>query len=55
MLLACIGHDLKHPGIGNSYFAKAKHRYFKMSDAEGSQSVLEFYSYKLLMELIEKT
>lgn len=24
MILACIGHDLDHPGLGNSYFQKAK-------------------------------
>lgn len=24
MLIACIGHDLDHPGLGNSYFSKAK-------------------------------
>lgn len=24
MIIACIGHDLDHPGLGNTYFQKAK-------------------------------
>jgi len=25
MLLACIGHDLNHQGLGNTYYVKASH------------------------------
>lgn len=25
MILACIGHDLYHPGLANTYFVKSDH------------------------------
>ena len=25
ILIACMGHDLNHPGLGNTYFVKANH------------------------------
>ena len=52
MILACIGHDLDHPGLGNSYFTKAKE--YKSSSVNGS-SVLENYHLYLLLNLIDQT
>ena len=40
MILACIGHDLDHPGLGNTYFMKAKEY---RAIAVNNTSVLENY------------
>jgi hypothetical protein len=43
--LACIGHDLNHPGLGNTYFQKSNH---SISQTVNGKSVLEnFHSYTL--------
>ena len=45
MLLSAIGHDLNHPGLGNTYFVKAGH---DISKAFNQEQVLEnFHSYTL--------
>ena len=52
MLLACIGHDLNHPGLGNTYFVKADHR---LSATVNGKSVLENYHCYSLLRLMEVT
>ena len=45
MLIACIGHDLNHPGLGNTYFQKSNHT---LSQVVNGRSVLEhFHCYTL--------
>lgn len=50
IIIACIGHDLDHPGLGNSYFTKSR-------DARAltgnNSSVLENYHCYYLMNLLE--
>lgn len=52
MILACIGHDLDHPGLGNTYFMKAKEY---RAIAVNNTSVLENYHLYQLMALIDQT
>ena len=52
MLLACIGHDLNHPGVGNTYFVKANNM---MSQSVNGKSVLEHYHCYNLIRIIEQT
>lgn len=50
MILACIGHDLDHPGLGNSYFQKAKDN---RALTVNNSSILENYHLYILMGVIE--
>ena len=50
MILACIGHDLDHPGLGNSYFQKAKDN---RALTVNNSSILENYHLYILMGIIE--
>ena len=52
MILACIGHDLDHPGIGNTYFVKAEHM---ISLTVNGQSVLEHLHAYTLFSILDKT
>lgn len=46
MILACIGHDLDHPGLGNTYFMKAKE---VRATSVNNTSILENYHNYMLM------
>ena len=48
-LVACIGHDLDHPGLGNTYFVKSKHH---LSEMVNGQSVLEMFHHSTLKQLL---
>ena len=52
MILSCIGHDLDHPGLGNSYFSKAREQ---RALTVNNTSVLENYHLYVLMQLIDQT
>ena len=52
MIIACIGHDLDHPGLGNSYFQKAKEA---RAVACNNSSILENYHLYTLNSLIDQT
>ena len=52
MIIACIGHDLDHPGLGNTYFSKCKEY---RAQSVNNMSVLENYHLYVLMNLIEQT
>lgn len=45
-----MGHDLNHPGIGNTYFAKSNHI---VSSAVNGASVLENFHCYTLFKLLE--
>ena len=52
LLIASLGHDLDHPGLGNTYFQKARdYRAITVNNA----SILEHYHLHCLMGLLEKT
>lgn len=50
MIIACIGHDLDHPGLGNTYFSKSKEY---RAQSVNDKSVLENYHLYVLMSLID--
>ena len=50
MILAFIGHDLDHPGLGNTYFMKAKE---VRATSVNNTSILENYHNYMLMQLID--
>ena len=52
LLLACIGHDLNHPGLGNTYFQKANH---SISQTVNGKSVLENFHCYTLFRLFDET
>jgi hypothetical protein len=52
MLIACIGHDLNHPGLGNTYFQKSNH---VLSQVVNGRSVLEHFHCYTLFQILNKT
>lgn len=52
MIISCIGHDLDHPGLGNTYFMKAKEA---RASTVNNTSILENYHLYVLNNLIDQT
>lgn len=52
MLIACIGHDLDHPGVSNDCLMKADHQ---LSVLANKQSILENYHTYKLLNILEET
>jgi len=52
MLLASFGHDVGHPGVGNTYFVKSKN---KKSLAVNGVSVLENEHYRIVDKVLKST
>ena len=52
MLISCIGHDLDHPGLGNTYFVKAGHM---IAQTVNNQSVLEHFHALTLFKLLDES
>ena len=52
MLIACIGHDLDHPGVSNDFLRKAKHQ---LSEISGGNSVLENFHFYTLMKILDES
>lgn len=50
MILGCIGHDLEHPGLGNTYFKKSNH---VLSQIVNGKSILENYHCFALFHILE--
>ena len=50
LIIAAMGHDLNHPGIGNTYFVKANHI---VSSTVNGASVLENFHCYTLFKLLE--
>ena len=50
MILGCIGHDLEHPGLGNTYFQKSNH---VLSQIVNGKSILENYHCFALFHILE--
>lgn len=50
MLVACIGHDLDHPGVSNDFLMKESHQ---LSILSNKQSILENYHYYLLVKILK--
>ena len=50
-MLACLGHDLNHKGVGNSYYISAKHEY---ALRYCNKSVLENMHAAMLIKLLRK-
>lgn len=52
MLVACMGHDINHPGLGNTYFVKANH---PLSLTVNGSSVLENFHCFTLFRILEES
>ena len=52
MLIACIGHDLDHPGVSNDFLRKAGHH---LSNISGGNSVLENFHFYTLMKILDES
>jgi len=52
LLLSCIGHDLNHPGLANTYFAKSRH---SLAKATNELSILEHFHTSHLLAILAET
>lgn len=50
LLIAAMGHDLNHPGLGNTYFSKSNHI---ISSTVNGASVLENFHCYTLFKLLD--
>ena len=50
MLIACIGHDLDHPGVSNDFLRKEGHQ---LSVFSNEQSILENYHFYTLIKILD--
>ena len=52
MIIACIGHDLDHPGLGNTYYQKSSEY---RAQTVNNASILENYHTYVLLGLLNQS